>query len=68
MVRLPTSRVVIFYAYAFLLSMGVGLYLVWGIAYNSWNVFAAENIGIYALVVVMVVFGLTGMLLYRGSE
>ncbi len=64
MVRLPTSKTVIFYAYAFLLSLGVLLYIVWGIAYNAWNIFAAENIGIYALVVIMVVFGLTGMLLY----
>jgi hypothetical protein len=63
-VRLPRSRTVVFYAYAFLLSLGVALYLGWGILYNSWNIFAAENMGIYALVVVMVVFGLAGMLLY----
>ncbi len=63
-VRLPSSKTVIFYAYAFLMSLGILLYVVWGIAYNAWNVFAAENIGIYALVIVMVVFGLTGMLLY----
>ncbi|MEE9237164.1 MAG: hypothetical protein V3U52_05190 [Thermoplasmata archaeon] len=67
MARLPTSKTVIFYAFAFLLSLGVLLYLVWGIAYNAWNIFKAENIGIYALVVIMVVFGATGMLLYSGD-
>lgn len=64
MVQLPTARTVVFYGYGFLLSVGVVLYVVWGILYNSWNIFAAENIGIYALVILMVVFGLTGMLLY----
>ncbi|MFQ5837512.1 MAG: hypothetical protein ACE5HJ_01850 [Thermoplasmata archaeon] len=67
MVRLPASKTVIFYAYAVLLSLGAALYVGWGILYNSWNILAAENIGIYALVVVMVVFGLAGMLLYSGD-
>ncbi len=64
MVQFPAARTVVFYGYGFLLSMGVLLYVVWGILYNSWNIFAAENIGIYALVILMVVFGLAGMLLY----
>lgn len=64
MVSLPSSKTVIFYAYSFMLSLGVALYLIWGIAYGSWNIFVAQNIGIYALVIVMVVFGITGMLLY----
>lgn len=64
MVSLPSSKTVIFYAYSFMLSLGVALYLIWGIAYGSWNIFVAQNIGIYALVIVMVVFGIAGMLLY----
>lgn len=67
MVQLPTARTVIFYGYAFALSVGVLLYVMWGILYNAWNVFAAENIGIYALVILLVIFGLTGMLLYGGD-
>lgn len=67
MVRLPPGKTVVFYAYAFLLSLGVALYIAWGILYNAWNVFAPENLGIYALVVIMVVFGGTGMLLYRSD-
>lgn len=58
----------IFYAYAFLLSIGVALYVAWGILFNAWNLFAPENLGIYALVVVMVVFGGVGMLLYRPAQ
>ncbi len=63
-VNLPSSKTIIFYAYAFLLSLGVALYIIWGIAFGSWNIFVAQNIGIYALVIVMVVFGVAGMLLY----
>jgi hypothetical protein len=66
-VQLPAGKTVIFYAYAFLLSLGIALYLGWGILFNAWNIFAAENMGIYALVIVMVVFGLAGMLLYSGD-
>lgn len=66
MVKLPTAKTVVFYAYAFVLTLGILLYLVWGILFNSWNVFDPENIGIYALVIIMVVFGLAGMLLYEG--
>ncbi len=68
MVHLPSGKTVIFYAYAFLLSIGVALYVAWGILYNAWNLFAPENLGIYALVVVMVVFGGVGMLLYRPAQ
>lgn len=68
MVHLPSGKSVIFYAYAFLLSIGVALYVAWGILYNAWNLFAPENLGIYALVVVMVVFGGVGMLLYRPAQ
>jgi hypothetical protein len=67
-VNLPAGKTVIFYAYAFLLSVGVALYVAWGILYNAWNLFAPENLGIYALVVVMLVFGGTGMLLYRSPQ
>ncbi len=62
--RLPSGRTIVFYAYAVLLSVGIALYLIWGIAFGSWNILAVENIGIYALVIIMVVFGATGMLLY----
>lgn len=65
--QLPSAKTAIFYAYGLLLTFGVALYVAWGIMYNSWNLLVAENMGIYAVVVVMVVFGLAGMLLYSGD-
>lgn len=58
----------IFYAYGFLFALGIALYVGWGIVYGSWNVLVAENMGIYAVVILMVVFGVTGMLLYGGES
>jgi hypothetical protein len=50
---------------ALLLIGGIALYVVWGIAYNSWNFFDPLYIGLYSLVIVMVLFGLFGILLIR---
>ncbi len=63
LVRLPAGKTVILHVYAFLLRVGGVLYVEWGIRYNAWNLFAPEIVGIDALAVVMVVFGVTGMLL-----
>lgn len=51
--------------YAVLLIAGVFFYVAWGLAYGSWNVFEPRNIGVYAVTVVLVAFGLVGTLLYR---
>jgi membrane protease YdiL (CAAX protease family) len=51
----------IFYTIIFM--MGVGLYIGWGILFNVWF-----DIGVYALCVVMIGFGLVGMLLYSYFE
>ena len=50
--------------YAFLLILGIFFYLAWGIIYNTWDVTRPENIGVYALTVILVGFGLIGILLY----
>jgi len=50
--------------YIFLLILGIMMYVGWGIYYGSWNILAAENIGVYAIVVIMVGFGIAGILLY----
>jgi len=39
-----------------------------GIAYNSWNFFDPLYIGLYSLVIVMVLFGLFGILLVRRKK
>lgn len=63
---LPSAKTMFFYAYTVLFAGGIALYLTWGIAFGSWNLLVAANIGIYAVVIVMVVFGLAGMALYSG--
>lgn len=47
---------------------GVALYVGWGIAYGSWNMFKPSFIPIYAIVVPMVLFGLLGILLTRQKK
>lgn len=50
---------------ALLLIGGIALYIAWGIGFNGWNFFDAKFIGLYALVIVMVLFGVFGILLTR---
>lgn len=51
-----------------LLIGGVVMYVGWGIAYGSWNLFEPRNIGVYAIVVVMLLFGGLGLLLLKNKE
>jgi hypothetical protein len=48
-----------------LLISGIALYVAWGIGFNGWNFFDPKYIGLYALVSVMVLFGIFGILLTR---
>jgi hypothetical protein len=41
------------------------MYVGWGIAYGSWNIFSSQFIAVYAIVVVMLLFGGLGLLLVR---
>ncbi|MFQ6106076.1 MAG: hypothetical protein ACE5QF_00600 [Thermoplasmata archaeon] len=50
--------------YTFLLILGIFFYIGWGIIYNTWDITHPENIGVYALTVVLVGFGIVGILLY----
>lgn len=54
--------------YSFLLLLGVFMYIAWGLAYGSWNIFTPENIGVYATVVLLIGFGLFGFLLYSRRQ
>jgi len=58
-------RKMAFAFYAFLLILGIVFYIGWGLYFGTWNLFTKENIGVYAVTIVLVLFGLTGMLLYR---
>ena len=51
--------------YFFLILLGILFYVSWGIVYNTWNLFDPESIGVYALTIILIGFGLTGFLLYR---
>ncbi|OGS47530.1 MAG: hypothetical protein A3K66_07325 [Euryarchaeota archaeon RBG_16_67_27] len=65
MAEVAFPRKVAFAFYALLFLGGVIFYLAWGFAYGSWNLLATDWIGVYAVTVVLVGFGIVGMLLYR---
>jgi hypothetical protein len=50
--------------YSALLALGIFIYLGWGLMFGSWNIFARENLGIYSVCVLLVGFGIVGILLY----
>jgi len=62
-VAFPRKVAFWFYALAFL--AGILFYVIWGVTYGSWNLFQQDWVGAYAVTVVLVGFGLVGMLLYR---
>jgi len=62
-VAFPRKLAFWFYALAFL--AGVIFYVIWGATYGSWNLLEPDWVGAYAVTVVLVGFGLVGMLLYR---
>jgi len=59
------TRKLAFAFYAFLLLLGILFYVGWGIFYGTWNPITKQNIGVYAVTIVLVGFGITGVLLYR---
>ncbi len=46
----------------------VMLYWVWGVSYGSWNIFAAENMGVYSLFIIMLGLGVFGLLLSKYKQ
>jgi len=44
--------------------VGIVYYIAWGFAYDSWNIFTVDHMGVYSVTIVLCGFGLTGMLLY----
>ena len=60
-VKMPAFIPRIFYT--IILMFGIGLYLGWGIIYNIWF-----DVGVYAISVILIGFGLVGMLLYSHLE
>ena len=59
-----TKRKLAFWFYSFLLVLGIIIYFAWSIYFGTWNLFEAQNIGLYSVVIMLVGFGIVGMLLY----
>lgn len=60
--RFPKKVAIAFYA--LLIVLGLFMYVGWGIYYGTWDLFAPENVGVYSIVVILLGFGITGVLLY----
>lgn len=56
------------FMYSILLTLGILIYTAWGIMYNSWNIFDRSNLGIYALTILLVGFGIVGIVLYSMGD
>lgn len=56
---------VAFFFYLLLFVAGIVFYLIWGFTYGAWNLFDTPWIGAYAVTVVLLGFGIVGMLLYK---
>jgi len=46
-----------------LILAGFTMYWSWALIYDAWNIFAREFVGAYSIVVVLVGFGILGLLL-----
>jgi hypothetical protein len=46
-----------------LIIAALSFYIGWGLYYNSWNIFEPTNMGVYAIFVVLMAFGILGLLL-----
>ena len=65
MAEVAFPRAVAFWFYALAFLAGILFYLIWGFTYGSWNLLRPEWVGAYAVTIVLVGFGIVGMLLYR---
>ncbi|HYS72228.1 MAG TPA: hypothetical protein VEM95_07375 [Thermoplasmata archaeon] len=60
----PTRKIAAGF-YLLLLLLGVFFYFAWSLVFNTWDVTKPENMGVYAMTILLVGFGITGYLLYR---
>ncbi|HQN75211.1 MAG TPA: hypothetical protein PLR51_04040, partial [Methanomassiliicoccales archaeon] len=51
-----------------LLVAAVLFYWVWGVSYGSWNIFAAENMGVYSIFIILLGLGVFGLLLAKYKQ
>ncbi len=43
----------------------VAFLVAWGVTYDGWNIFSSTYMGVYAIFMVMLAFGLLGLALYK---
>ncbi|MCE5296030.1 MAG: hypothetical protein LLG16_02865 [Euryarchaeota archaeon] len=48
-----------------LIVAAVVFYLLWGIFFDGWNMFAKEYMGVYAITITLLLFGIFGFLLAK---
>lgn len=48
-----------------LIILALAIYIGWGVAYGSWNIFSAEYIPIYSIMIVLILLGICGFLLTK---
>ena len=65
MAEVAFPRAIAFWFFAISFAAGVIFYVVWGLSYGSWNLLGSEWVGAYAVTIVLVGFGLVGILLFR---
>lgn len=59
----------LWFAFSILLIMaGISFYWAWGLMFDTWNIFATENLGAYVITVLLVAFGIVGALLTRKKK
>ncbi len=66
--RSEFQRKATFVFFLIILAAGILLYWGWGVLYDTWNPFTRGNIGIYAIYMPMILFGIIGVLLYRKKK
>ncbi len=64
----PIPKTYLLGFYTLLLVLGIVIYVAWGLMYDSWNILDRTNLGIYAVTVVLVGFGVMGIMLYSIDE
>lgn len=63
-----TQRKFWFYFSALTIIAGIAFYWVWGLMFGTWNLFATENLGAYSITVLLIAFGIVGVLLTKKPE
>jgi hypothetical protein len=48
-----------------LIVAAIAFWVGWGVTYDGWNIFSSTYMGVYAIVVTLLAFGLLGLALFK---